>query len=568
MPSNAALRIRIFSALLVLGAILCVFRLYYLQIAKGEYYQARGDRQYVTEGQNSFNRGSIFFTDKDGRHPPAASLRRGFLLAIIPSLVTDPEDTYRKINQYIPIDKETFMARAAKKEDPYEEITDRISEEAAQPVIDMKLPGVRLYADYWRFYPGENMAAQSLGIVAFKGDELTGRYGLERQYEDVLIREEHDLYVNPFAQFFSDVQGLVSGDTQEGNIVTTIEPSVQQFLEDQLAKTQDKWQSTLTGGIIINPQTGEIYALNTYPGFNPNNFQNEKDVAIFSNPLVEHVYEMGSIVKPLTVAAGLDAGVITAKTTYTDTGSITLNSKKISNYDGVARGVVDMQEVLNKSLNLGVSFIVGKLGNELFTNYFYNFGIADRTGIDLPNEAKGLADNLKSPRDVEHATASFGQGIALSPMAITRALATLGNGGYMVTPHLVKEIEYTNSLSSKITPPIGSQVIKKDTSKEITRMLVEVVDKALMDGKVKMEHYSIAAKTGTAQMARESGGGYYTDRYLHSFFGYFPAYDPKFLVFLYTVNPKNVEYASHTLTDPFINIAKFLISYYQIPPDR
>jgi cell division protein FtsI/penicillin-binding protein 2 len=227
-----------------------------------------------------------------------------------------------------------------------------------------------------------------------------------------------------------------------------------------------------------------------------------------------------------------------------------------------------MQEILNKSLNLGVSFIVGKLGNEQFTNYFYNFGIADRTGIDLPNEAKGLADNLKSPRDVEHATASFGQGIALSPMSMTRALATLGNGGFMVTPHLVKEIEYTNGLSSKITPPIGSQVIKKETSQEITRMLVEVVDTALMDGKVKMEHYSIAAKTGTAQMARESGGGYYTDRYLHSFFGYFPAYDPQFLVFLYTVNPKNVEYASHTLTDPFINITKFLINYYQIPPDR
>ncbi len=142
----------------------------------------------------------------------------------------------------------------------------------------------------------------------------------------------------------------------------------------------------------------------------------------------------------------------------------------------------------------------------------------------------------------------------------------LANGGYLVTPHLVKEIDYKIGTKKTISYPKGEQVLKPETSEEISRMLTEVVDTALKNGDVRLPNYSVAAKTGTAQIA--NSGGYYEDRYLHSFFGYFPSYDPKFLVFLYTYYPKNVQYASETLTDTFIDITKFLINYYNIPPDR
>ena len=175
--------------------------------------------------------------------------------------------------------------------------------------------------------------------------------------------------------------------------------------------------------------------------------------------------------------------------------------------------------------------------------------------------------NLESPREVEYATASFGQGIALTPIAAVRALSALANGGTLVTPHLVKSIEYENGKIDTITFPEGTRVFKKETSEDITRMLVTVVDKALKHGKAKNPYYTVAAKTGTAQIANEHGK-YYDDRYLHSFFGYFPAYDPQFLIFLYTVEPKGVQYASETLTDPFIDLTQFLINYYAIPPDR
>jgi cell division protein FtsI/penicillin-binding protein 2 len=229
-----------------------------------------------------------------------------------------------------------------------------------------------------------------------------------------------------------------------------------------------------------------------------------------------------------------------------------------------------MQTVLNDSLNTGVSFVVGKMGNQLFTDYFKKFGLGEETGIDMPNEAPGLIDNLNSPREIEHATASFGQGIAMSPIITVRALSALANGGYLVTPHLVKKIDYTTGLSKNLSYEKGTQVIKPETSQTISKMLVTVVDKALLGGSVKMPNYSIGAKTGTAQIAKEGGGGYYADRYLHSFFGYFPASNPKFIVFFYTLEPKGVggDFASHTLTMPFIDTTKFLINYYKIPPDR
>jgi cell division protein FtsI/penicillin-binding protein 2 len=382
------------------------------------------------------------------------------------------------------------------------------------------------------------------------------------------------LYVNFFAELFESTRSAVFDRTQEeaGDLVLTIEPSVQGYLEEELQNIMKEWHSDLTGGIIMDPKTGAILAMATNPSFDLNEYGKVKDVSIFANPSVQDVYEMGSIVKPLTVAAGLDAGVIRADSTYNDTGSLTMNNKTFWNYDHRALGPgTSMQDILNQSLNTGVAHIVGKMGNKEFADYMINkFHIGEETGIDIPGERQGNVTNLSGKRDLEYAQASFGQGIAITPINMISSLAMLGNGGVTVTPHIVDEIRYVSGRIKKFTPNPPEQVLKPETSEEISRMLVTVVDKALLGGSVKVPEYSIAAKTGTAQIyrPRELGGGYYDDRYLHTFFGYFPAYDPKFIVFLYTKYPKNAEYASHTLTHPFIRTAKFLLHYYGIPPDR
>ena len=392
---------------------------------------------------------------------------------------------------------------------------------------------------------------------------------MERQYDDVLFRQNQVRSVNFFAELFSDLGGLVTNTKQHqsGEIVTTLELSVSQMLDTVLQETNDQYDSKLTGAIIMDPNTGEIVAMNAVPGFDLND-RAGATIDQFQNPLVENLYEFGSTIKALTMAAGLDSGAIVPETTYYDSGELTLDTFTIRNFDGRGRGTVPMQEVLNQSLNTGVSWIVTQMGKEQFRDYFLSYKLGSETGIDLPNEAFGLVDNLNSPRDVEYATASFGQGIAMTPIAVTRALATLGNGGHLVTPHIVKKINFIDGTEREMKYPEGTQVIKPETSEEISRMLTVVVDDALRNGTVALPNHTIAAKTGTAQIADPVNGGYYDDKYLHSFFGYFPSYDPEFIIFLYTVEPKGVRYASETLTTPFMDMTKFLINYYSIPPDR
>ena len=576
MNDDERFRLRILAGMVLLVGALFVVRLYFLQIVHGDAYQKEAEKQYVATLPHLYNRGTIYFKDKLDKLVAGATVGTGYVVAITPRLITNKEETYRMLNATYPLNKEEFMQKASREDDPYEEIMQRVPEKEAKAIKSYDIDGVKIYRQTWRVYPSDETAAQTIGFVGYRtdGTTLAGRYGIERYYDDVLARKEEDLYVNFFAELFSNLkETLFDRDTAiEGDVVLSIEPNVQGYLEQELTEVMKEWHSDQTGGIIIEPSTGRILAMATNPTFNLNEYNKVTNQRVFGNPMVESVFEMGSIMKPLTVAAGLDAGVITANSTYNDTGTITLNKKTISNYDGKGRGPgTTMQTVLNNSLNTGVAYIVSRLGNEKFSQYMLErYKIGEETGIDLPGEVQGLIGNLASKRDVEYATASFGQGIAITPINMVQSLSILANGGYVTTPHVVDEIRYTNGEIRTITPNPPEQVLKRETSEEISRMLVHVVDHALLNGKAKVPEYSIAAKTGTAQVARprELGGGYYEDRYLHTFFGYFPAYDPKFLVFFYTYYPKNAEYASHTLTYPFIRTAKFLLNYYNVPPDR
>lgn len=560
-------RVRFIFILIALFALVLVYRLYMVQIVAGDSFVQKADRQYLTSNSSLVDRGTIYFTAKDGQRVTGAYQQTGNIVVINPKLIKDAEAVFQRINASVAIDKESFLKKAAKRTDPYEEIAKKVDLATGEKIQTPSLEGLYIFKQKWRAYPFNVLASHVLGFMAFDEDSLAGRYGLERQYENTLVRSNESVYTNFFVEMFSNIKSTFSDtENKEGDIVTTIEPSVQEFLERTLDGVNEKWSSDFSGGIVMDPATGEIVAMGLSPSFDPNDFSNESNPKIFSNRLVEDVYEMGSIIKPLTVAAGIDAGVITAHSTYTDTGFLTLNGRKISNFDGKARGKVEIQEILSQSLNVGAAYVAGKLGGPQFSAYMRSFGFDKKTGIDLPFEAAPLVENLNSPRDIEHATASYGQGIAMSPIATTRALAVLANHGMLVSPHVVSSVVYKTGLSKTIHPPAPVQVLKPETTEQVTRMLVKVVDEALRGGTVKMEHYSVAAKTGTAQIS--DGKGYYEDRYLHSFFGYFPAYNPKYIIFLYTYYPKNVQYASETLTESFMEMVKHLINYYDIPPDR
>ncbi|MBI1999334.1 MAG: penicillin-binding protein 2 [Parcubacteria group bacterium] len=554
---------------LLAGAL--VGKLFFVQMLYGSELRERAAEQYIAPVAQAFDRGSIFFERKDGTLFAAATQKSGFTVALNPSEIADAAAVFRLLVPLLPnLDETAFFLKAGKRNDPYEEIAWRIPEENAVAIEEARITGVHLYRDKWRFYPSGTLAAQALGFVGFDGKNLSGRYGVERYYNDSLERDANTRRINFFAEMFANIgrSFLYTRESRTGDVVLTIEPEVERFVEAELAALSSRWRSRAAGAIVIEPKTGALRALAAYPTFDLNSFQSESDYAIFGNPLVENVYELGSIMKPLTLAAGFDAGVVAAETTYYDRGYVLFDGARIENFDGKGRGTVDMQHVLNESLNTGAVYVMQQLGGRRFADYLLAFGLGEETGIDVPNETHGLVGNLSSSRTVEYATASFGQGIAVTPIAMARALSALANGGVLVTPHVVDRVVSKIGSTHPITYGGETRVIKKEAADEITRMLVKVVDVALAGGTVKLAGYSVAAKTGTAQIARPQGGGYYEDRFLHSFFGYFPAYDPRFLIFFFMVEPQGVRYASETLTKPFMDTVKFLINYYEIPPDR
>lgn len=568
MTFNFITRTRVLSVAVLLFALCLVAKLFLIQVVHSATYAERADHQYVTPASDIFERGTIYFSQKDGTLVSAATQTSGFKVAIDPEEITDKDGTYDKLSAVVSIPKADFVAKASKTDDPYEEVATHLTQDEADAISADKLPGVSIFKQKWRFYPGGDLASHTLGLLGYQGDTYAGRYGLERQYDSVLAENGDSAYVNFFAEVFSDIQKTIKGgEGKTGSIVTTIEPEVQSFLEHELETVQGKYNTDSIGGIIMNPQDGSIYAMSVKPDFDPNDVADVKNVSVLSDPLVENVLEFGSVVKPLVMAAALDAKVVSPATTYTDNGVVTVEKHQIYNFDKRGRGPgTTMQDVLNQSLNTGMVFVEQHLGRVPERNYLLSYGIDQKTGIDLPNETSGLVSNiLTSPREIEYANAAFGQGIALTPMEMIRALASLGNGAKLVTPHVVKEIKYDDGTKKEMTYPTTPVKITPETGTEITKMLVTVADDGVH---ASLPNYSIAAKTGTAQVADKATGGYYEDRHTHSFMGYFPAYDPKFIVFLYAVNPKGVAYSATTWTQPFMDIAKFLINYYEIPPDR
>ena len=509
---NSNPNFRIYLVVAFVGCVYGIFilRLIDLQVIKHDQFELEARSQYQVDMGDVFNRGSIYFTNKNGDHILAADIE---------------EDKVKKG------DKEVVLRN--------------------------------------RVYPLGDIGSKVLGFVAYDENTRKGQYGIEKYYDDVLGRDSSKLYTNFFAEMFTDIKGNIMSNKSvyEGDVVLTVDVEVQRALHKVLEETHNKWNSDVIGGIVMDPSDGRIIAMDELPTYDNNDFSKVEDFKVYKNDLISGVYEMGSIIKPITMASALDAGVVDENTFYNDVGVRELGGFKVRNYDGKARGWSNVQLILDKSLNIGIVFLVEKLGGEKFSEYFRKFGIGSETGIDLPNEAAGLTKNLDSGIFVDSATAGFGQGIAITPIQTIRALAALGNGGKLVNPYITDSLVYDNGLTKKIVPDQGEQILKDDTSERISRMLVHVVDNALQNGKWKKEHYTVAAKTGTAQIPRP-GGGYYDDRYLHSFFGYFPAYNPKYIVFLYHTYPKGAEYASQTLTEPFYKITDFLISYFGVQPDR
>jgi stage V sporulation protein D (sporulation-specific penicillin-binding protein) len=570
-PQNNSYDLRIFLLLgLVTAFILLIgFRMFNLQVLNHEYYAAMASDQHGLDKTLQAGRGEIYLSSSGGKEPvlAATNITKQIVYAV-PKEIQDPNGTAAKLAAALNMPVTDILTQLVG-DGSYAVIKKQVDDETAKVVKDMNLLGIGFEPEIVRYYPERNLASHVLGFLGFKGDSRVGQYGVEGNFQQELAGS------NGIVGLEKDVAGrwitVASRNfvpAQNGaNIFLTIDSAIQYKAQEVLKRTVEEQEAFQGSVIVVNPKTGAVLALANYPDFDPNEYNKVPDVSFYSNAALAANYEPGSVFKPITMAAAIDAGKVTPETTYEDTGAVEMDDFKIRNSDGKANGIMSMTQVLEKSLNTGMVFVEQQMGHDKFRDYVKNFGFGKKTGIELPNEVLGNLDNLQKKGNIFFATASYGQGISVTPIQLIEAYTALANGGKMMKPYVVDRMVYPDGQEEKTGPEKVSQAIDSKTAAQITSMLVNVVENG--HGKrAAVPGYYIAGKTGTAQVAYTDRVGYDPSKNIGSFIGYGPVDNPQFLMLVRIDHPKNVNFAESTAAPAFGEIASFILNYLQIPPTR
>lgn len=506
------------------------FNLYGIQVKKGEYYFEKAEARNKFQKELELRRGQIFFTDRNN-NTYAVALNRDYpVIFASPKEISDPAAAAKTLAPVIDWQEDDLTKALDNSQSLFRLLVDQASAEQIAAIQNLDLKGIYVGKKQYRFYPFGPLASQVVGFVGLneEHDEPVGLYGAEKLFNEKLSKGE--------------------------NVYLTLDFNIQTQAEEILKKLIENFNAVAGTIVVEEPSTGKILTLANFPSFNPNEY-GEFPIKDFLNPAVQNVYEPGSVFKPLTIATGIDTGAITPETKYVDKGSIVLNGKKIENWDKKAYGEIDMTKVIERSVNTGAVFAQSQIGNERFHEYLKKFGFGEKTGIDLPDEMVGSLRNLekKDQKAIDFATASYGQGTAVTTIQLINAYAVLANGGVLMRPYI----------EANLKPEEIRRVVSVETATKVTAMMENAVEKAMVAA---FNGYRVAGKTGTAQIPDFIKGGY-TDELIHNYAGYAPASHPEFVVIIKIEKPQS-SLAGLTVVPAFRDLTEYLLNYYQIAPDK
>lgn len=566
MKKLANWRVNIILILIFIFGAAIVSRLFFLQILDRKLYEAQALGQQVAFNNVVGSRGQIFCENSQetkgsrgsGEVKSLAINKDSWTISANPRDIKDKTAFAEALSKNIGETQDQILSEL-NSQDSYIILEKNLSTEALNEIKGLNLDGLSWQNVPERFYPQGEMASQTLGFLGGAG---SGQYGIEDYYDDILkgksgVQEER-----------SGLDSIFSNDNQisldGSDIYLTIDYNIQ-FQAEALLKQEQKKDDIDSGQIIVmKPDTGKILALANFPDFDPNQYSKETDLGIFQNSAVQKLFEPGSIMKPFTMAAALNEGKITPDTTYTDTGVVTFGSKSIHNFDDEKYGQQTMTQVLENSINTGAVFAEEQIPHKTYFGYIDKFGFTSKTGVDLQGEVYSHNDNLKNGPDFNFATASFGQGIELTPMQIARGFCAIANGGKLVKPYIVEKI-VNGSDETYTKPEISEPIVSQQTLSQLNSMLISVADKGF-NAVAKIPGYYFGGKTGTAQVPLKNGRGYDPDKTIQSYVGYGPAFNPQFLILVKLDNPK-VAKSALSAVPVFKQLAQYIINYWQIPPD-
>lgn len=575
---NPHRRLQVYSLCILFAFGGIIARLFYWQILAGENLHALAETQRQSTSIIPAIRGEILANDGF----PLVSNQPAYLVfAYMPDLKTSVNELVATL---VPLLKPTAMEIGAT---PSAKLEEELSKQTQQQLLEkltqtnvswiplkrqitqsvhdqiksLNIKGIGFDSSEIRAYPEASMAAQALGFVGSNGTGnpkgyfgIEGYYDLELTGKPGLVRQEKDVSGRPIV-----IGEYESVDSRPGrSLKTHLDRSLQLLIETELAKGIKQYEAVSGEVTLIDPFTGAILAMASYPSYDPAYYKLYPS-QVYKIPSISDVFEPGSIFKPLVMAAAINEGVVTPTSLCDDTcnGPVTIGKYTIRTWNDQYIPNQTMTDVLRHSDNTGMIYAANRLGKDKFVKYLEAFGFGQPTGIDLESET---IPSLRTKwGDIDLATGSFGQGIAVTSMQMLQAISAIANGGELVTPKIVDEV-ITQEERLPIKTERKRRVISKETAKAVTTMMVASANQGEAQWAFKDGSFQIAGKTGTAQIPIQ--GHYDTEKTIASFIGFAPAYNPRFVMLVKLTEPKTSPWASETAAPLWMTIARFIFSQY------
>lgn len=552
----------IFSVVLLLY-IGVISRLVYWQVFRGHSLRVKAASQYSFRNTVQPNRGEIYA--KDGT--ALVINQPGYLVYAEPNHIENPLLFSRSVSDILGSSVEDI---ADKVNDPSKQwvlLDRRISQDKKTALEQAINEGIGFEPTVLRLYPEASMAAHLLGFVGFDDNgNPKGYFGLEGFYDRDLsgktgvIHRDRSAAGNPM--LLGDQEYIPAQDGR--SLILWLDRTIQSIIERRLAEGISKYGALQGTVVVLDPNSGGVLGMASFPNYDPRNYQ-AFESEMYKNPAVAESYEPGSTFKPLVMALGIEHGVIEPETTFNEGGPVVVGPYSIKTWNNQYHGTISMTQVLQYSSNVGMVFVAKKLGDEAMIQGIQNFGFGVSTDIDLEDENSPSLRDESEWKEIDVATSSFGQGIAVSPLQITRAIATIANGGLLLEPQMV--YGYKEQDGSIKTSPVKvvRRVFSEKTAAKARQMMIAAVEYGEAKW-AKPKGYVVAGKTGTAQIP--VSGHYDEEKTIASFVGFAPAHNPKFVMLVTLREPTTSPWGSETAAPLFFTIAKDLFAYMAIPPSE
>lgn len=572
------LRIRLGLGLIILVVAIFLVRLFYLQVIRHEYYKTSALSGQFKQYEIPAKRGVIEAHNGQDRVPIVLNEVKYTLFAD-PVYIKDKDDVANKLQAVIGGNK-SDIKKLLEIDSRYVVLAKKIAKTEKEKIDELNLKGIGTREQSYRTYPQGEMAASLLGFV---NDEGEGKYGIEQALNDKLKGNPGQLKAITDANgvpLVSNKENVVKDPEDGKRVVLTIDMSMQQQLEEILKKGLENAKSTSGGVFVMEANTGAIKAMANYPTYNPGEFFKVEDANVFNNTNVSDAYEIGSVMKPLTMAAALSTGSIKPDSSFYDSGMVQIDDAKITNVEEAGgAGTRTMADILRLSLNTGATWLLMQMGggqiNSKARNTWYDYMVnkyrfSQKTNIEQGYESEGLVPDPNNGYglNIRFANSAFGQGMTATPVQVGAALASVINGGTYYRPRLVDEYVNNEGKIDKQNPDVvQTNVVSQEASNSVRGFMENVINSNHnVYGYRLRPGYMVGGKSGTAQIAKP-GGGYYDDRYNGSFTGFVGGDKPEYIIVVRVNEPKVPGYAGSKAAGPiFSTTAGMLIDNFGIIP--